>query len=329
MRFHYVLSYAPTNDKLDGSYRSIAVKARRAGVRVQTRKGYLALKPAEYILPVRSFEAPALAVLDRRPPPDAFPLHAGAYSFPEASRPGLAPVMVEIPGGAMTWSTDPGTSARAEFAVLVKIRDSRGRERDRLSQEYRLSAPAAKVEAARRGDVLFYREAELPPGRYTADAVAYDALSRAASVRSFPIEIPPADPDGLRLSSLMLVSRAEKLTPQETEDRRHPLHFGEAILYPNLGTPFRKSVAPAVGFFFSVYGKDVAAARNATIEVSRGTQVVASATSELPAPDAGGRIQHAGAIPLKGIAPGDYRLRVSVSDGHTTQTRDAAFSVVE
>jgi VWFA-related protein len=329
MRFHYVLSYAPTNDKLDGSYRSIAVKSRRDGVRVQTRKGYLALKPAEYILPVRSFEAPALAVLDRRPPPDAFPLHAGAYSFPEASRPGLAPVLVEIPGGAITWSTDPQAGARAEFAVLVKVRDSRGREVDRLSQEYRLSAPNAKVEAARRGDVLFYREAELPAGRYTADVVAYDALSRAASVRSFPIEIPAADPDGLRVSSLMLVSRAEKLTPQEQDDRRHPLHFGEAILYPNLGTPLRKSATPAVGFFFSVYGRDLAAARQASIELSRGADVLARTTSDLPAPDAGGRIQHAGALPLKGLVPGDYRLRVSVSDGRTTQTRDAAFSVVE
>jgi hypothetical protein len=229
----------------------------------------------------------------------------------------------------MTWSTDPKTGARAEFAVLVRIRDSRGRETDRLSQEYRLSAPAAKVEAARRGNVLFYREAELPAGRYTADVVAYDALSRAASVRSFSIEIPAAEPDGLRVSSLMLVSRAEKLTPQETEDHRHPLHFGEAILYPNLGTPFRKSVAPAAGFFFSVYGKDVAAVRNATIEVSRGAQTVARTISELPAPDTGGRIQHAGTIPLKGLAPGDYRLRVAVSDGRTTQTRDAAFSVVE
>jgi VWFA-related protein len=329
MRFHYVLAYSPTNEKMDGSFRSISVKVQRPGVRVQTRKGYIALKPAEYVLPVRSFEAPALAQLDKRPPPNAFPLHAGGYSFPEPSRPGLAPVMVQVPGGAMTWTPDPKAGAKAEFAVLVKIRDSRGREADRMSQEYRLSAPAAKMEAARHGDVLFYREADLPAGRYTAEVVAYDALSNAASVRSFPLEIPPADADRLRLSSLMLVSRAEQLTPQEAADHRHPLHFGEAILYPNLGTPLRKSAMPAVGFFFTVYGKDVAAAKTATIEVVRGSEVVARTTSDLPPPDADGRIQHAGALPLKGLTPGDYRLTVSVSDGKTTETRMAAFSVVE
>ena len=68
-----------------------------------------------------------------------------------------------------------------------------------------------------------------------------------------------------------------------------------------MGAPFRKSVTPAVGFFFAVYGQDVAAARKATIEVSRGTQVLASTTSELPAPDPSGRIQHAGHAPVEGV----------------------------
>jgi hypothetical protein len=181
----------------------------------------------------------------------------------------------------------------------------------------------------RKGDVLFYREAELPAGRYTADVVAYDTLAKSASVRSVPIEIPSADTEGLRLSSLMLVNRAEQLRPEEQKDTRNPLHFGEAILYPNLGTPLRKSVLPAVGFFFSVYGKDVAAAKSATIEVTRGGQVMASTKSDLPAADATGRIQHAGALPLKGFTPGEYRLRVSVSDGRSVSSRDASFTVVE
>jgi VWFA-related protein len=42
MRFHYVLAYAPTNERLDGRFRSIAVRVRRRGVKVQARKGYVA-----------------------------------------------------------------------------------------------------------------------------------------------------------------------------------------------------------------------------------------------------------------------------------------------
>lgn len=328
MRFHYVLAYSPTNEKMDGSYRSILVKMRRPDLKVQARKGYLALPPAEYAMPVRQFEAPALAELEREPRPDAFPLHLAAYSFPEAARPGLAPVMVHIPGGTMTWSAD-GATPHADFAVLVKIKDAQGREADRLSQEYRLSVPAEKLEAARRGEVLFYRETELPAGRYVAEAVAYDALAKRASVRTFPLEVPPVDASRVRLSSLMLVSRADQLTPEERKDTKNPLHYGEVILYPNLGTPLKKAVTPALGFYFAVYGKDLSAARKATVEVQQGGRVLASTVSDLAPPDAGGRIQHAGALPLKSLAAGDYTLKVSVAGGTSSETRMASFTVTE
>lgn len=328
MRFHYVLGYSPTNDKMDGGYRAVSVKVRRPDMRIQSRKGYLALPPADYVLPVREFEAPALVALERKPRPDAFPLSVGAYSFPETARPGLAPVLVQIPGGAMTW-TDGANGPHADFAVLVKIRDSQGREADRLSQEYRLSVPADKLEAVRKREVLFYRETELPAGTYTAEAVAYDALSKKASVRTFPLEVAAVPAEGLRLSSLMLVSRADRLTPQEQKDGKSPLHFGEVILYPNLGVPLNRSLMPALGFYFAVYGKDLAGARKATIEVQQGGKSVVSTVADLAAPDATGRIQHAGTLPLKALASGDYTLKVSVSDGKQSESRVAAFTVTE
>ena len=102
MRFHYLVSYTPANLSFDGKYRTIAVKVARSGVTVQTRKGYYAVRP-EYAVPVRGYEAPALALLDRSPRPDAFAMSLGALSFPENERPGLAPVLVEIPGNTMAW----------------------------------------------------------------------------------------------------------------------------------------------------------------------------------------------------------------------------------
>jgi hypothetical protein len=159
--------------------------------------------------------------------------------------------------------------------------------------------------------------------------VAYDSLAQTASVRSAVLEVPSADDGRLRLSTLMLVNRAEKLTPAEQKEGKNPLHFGEVILYPSMGLPFRKSAMPALGFYFSVYGKNAAAVRQATIEVQQGARVLAKTNSELPPPDAGGRIQHAGTLPLKGFAPGEYTLKVSVSDGESSQSRVAAFTVVE
>ena len=328
MRFHYVLSYSPTNARMDGMYRAITLKVRRSDLRVQTRKGYYAVRP-DYVLPVRGYEAPALAQLDLTPRPNAFPLGMSALSFPEADGRGLVPFLVSVPGSAVAWAPQQGGGFHADFSVVVRVRDGRGREVDRLSQNYSLAAPADKLEGARRGEILFYREANLPVGRYTADAVAFDAVARTASVRSAEVEVPGGEADGVRLSSLVLVGRVEKLTPAEQEKGKNPLHYGEAILYPSLGTPFHKSATPAVGFYFAVYGRNAAALQRATIEVHQGSRVVANTTSPLSAPDATGRIQHAGAVPLKSLAPGAYTMKVSVGEGRALQARTASFTVAE
>jgi VWFA-related protein len=328
MRFHYLVSYTPTNPVFDGRYRTIGVKVARPGTTVQTRKGYFAVRP-EYAVPVRAYEAPALALLDRNPRPEAFAMKIGALSFPESDRQGLVPVLVEIPGNTMAWAPErTGGGSHAQFAVVVRIKDERGREADRLSQEYALQAAADKVQPARAGAVLFYREADLPPGRYTADAVAYDAIAQTASTRTTTFEVPPAGAKGVRVSSLMVVSRVEKLSKEE-QTGKSPLQFGEVMVYPNLGTPIRKSVAPVLGFFFSVYGLSAAPGQRATLEIQQGGKVVARTTTDLGPPNAQGRSQNAGALPLGTIAPGAYSLRVSVPDGAGVQTREAAFTVAE
>ena len=47
---------------------------------------------------MRTFEAPALAMLDATPVPNAFPVRAVAVKFPERERPGLVPVLVVAVG---------------------------------------------------------------------------------------------------------------------------------------------------------------------------------------------------------------------------------------
>jgi VWFA-related protein len=45
LRTQYVASYTPTNDKLDGTFRHIAVQCKGDGLKVQVRKGYYAMAP--------------------------------------------------------------------------------------------------------------------------------------------------------------------------------------------------------------------------------------------------------------------------------------------
>ena len=101
------------------------------------------------------------------------------------------------------------------------------------------------------------------------------------------------------------------------------------ILYPNLGAPLKKSLMPALGFYFAVYGKDVAVARQTTIEVHQGGKVVAEQRRR-PGP-AGRDRPH----PARGHAAHQVarvrRLHAQglVSDGKQSQSRVASFSVTE
>jgi VWFA-related protein len=333
MRFHYLLSYSPKNENYDGRFRSISVKVARRGVDVQSRQGYYAVKPTD-VAPLKTFEAPALAQLDRSTKPKAFPIHAMGLTFPSAKRPGLVPVLVHVPANTIAYALDKDDKSgkkihRADFTVVVRVRNESGQEVDRLSQQYLLSVPEASLAAARGGDILFYREADLPPGRYTLEAVGYDATAQKASVETATLDVPKVEGDRVRMSSVVLVGRAEKAASSAAQGD-NPLYYGETLLYPNMGEPFRKATSQALGFYFTVYGgKDPAAPRKATIEVLKGNVPAGKVTADLPAPDARGRIQYAGALPLQSFPPGSYNLRVTTTDGSGVDTKQTAFTLTE
>ena len=329
MRFHYVLGYTPSNDNYDGRFRNVRVKVRRGGTVVHFRRGYFAVR-ARTSNPVLAYEAPAIAVLDRTGPrPEAFPFKGLALTFPQAGPTTKVPVLVRIPGRSLKYAPDPANKEvmAADLAVVVRVRNEYQQEVSRMSQHFQLSSPAAKLEAARAGDILFYRETELPPGQYVLDAVAYDAGATVASVKSWPLEVPAPGPSGAFLSSLVVIDHVEQV-PAADRDPRNPLYFGELLVYPSLGDPLRKSVAKAMGFYFTARGP--ANARKGLLEVVRDGQVTATHSLALPAPNAAGLIQHAGTLPLPAFAPGTYELRLTLLAGaERLATRTAPFTVAE
>jgi len=327
MRFYYLLAYEPTNQDYDGSFRKIEVKVQRGGVKVRARKGYVAIRQTDE-RPVLSFEGPALARLDRGATSDAFPTWAGGLSFPEPERPGLAPILVDVPGNVLKFTTDEEEKTYlADLVIMARIKDPEGRVVDRLSQHYRMTGPLVNRDAARAGEVLFYREAELEPGRYTVEAIAYDGEAEAASVRNSELVVPEPSDDRLRLSSVMVVKRVEQI-PESERDPENPLTFGEILLYPSLGEPISKAARSELAFFFKVYAAITGAdAPRARIAVLRSGAKLADVPIELPAPDASGRIQHVLGLPLAQFPAGSYEIRVTVQDDRGSDMRSAAFTV--
>ena len=328
MRNYYLLTYVPSNDEFDGKFRQISVKVKKSGVNVHSRRGYFALRETSG-MPVASHEAPAIAALDSTPVPNAFPVFTAAMRFPERTRPHLLPLVVQVSTADIAFAaTQDQKSYRSDFTVLVRFKDGANQVIDKMSQRYEVTGPIEAMDKAKLGQVIFYRQPELPPGTYTMETVVYDALAKKASVRFRTIEQTDSSPDELRVSSLMLVSRGEKVPPDQHAGG-NPLFVGETLLYPNLGLPLKKGADRELAFFFTAYpGGGTATQLAGTLELLQDAKILARAPMTLPAADTEGRVQQVSRLPIDQLAPGRYQLRVLVQQGSVTVARSTEFRIV-
>lgn len=327
LRNYYLVGYTPTNDTFDGRFRTIEVKVNRPGVTVAARKGYFAVRDTGG-MPINTWEAPALGALERKPVPNAFPVRAAALLFPERDRQGLVPVVVDFKTAALTFQPAPDNKTySSDFAVLVRFVDQKNQVARKVSQHYEVNGPVADLERAKQGEVIFYREPELHPGVYTMETVVYDTPSGKSSVRFSTVEVPAAAAGRLRMSSLVLVKRAEKV-PEKDRRTDSPLLVNDVLLYPNLDEPVSKA-SKELGFYFTVYPVRGGSAPESVLELLQNGGRVAQLPVPLPAADALGRIQQVGRLPLDRLAPGTYELRAVVTQSGEQTVRSTMLRIVE
>jgi VWFA-related protein len=328
MRSFYFLTYVPKNNDYNGKFRQIEVKITRSNVEVQTRKGYYAIEsPGSF--PVLDYEAPALAAFrNARSNPGPIPLGFGALHFPAAGKPGLALVIAEAPISAFTVApTSDNKNYSADFAIVALIRDQAGQVIQKVSQHYPLTGPIDKLEVAKKGQVIFYREVDMPPGRYTVELIAHDGPTAKATVRSASLLIDRFEESQLRMSSVAVLKRAEPISETERKHDR-PFHFGELVVYPNLGEPLQKSTTKQVTFFFTAWPpKGSSEPLSLTVEILQDNRSLGQISAQLSGPDDQGRIKHASSLPLDGFPPGTFELKVSVRNSKTNISRSTFFSV--
>lgn len=327
LRNYYLLGYTPANTTFDGRFRTIEVRVKRPGVTVAARKGYFAVRDPGG-MPINAWEAPALGALEQKPVPNAFPVRAGALQFPERGRPGLVPVVVDVRTAPLTFQpAGDGKSYASDFTVLVRFLDAQHQVVRKVSQHYEVRGPMAEIDRATQGEVIFYRESELPPGVYTMETVVHDAPSGRASVRFATVEVPRYEEARLRMSSLVLVKRGE---PVDQKDRRdeNPLLVNDVVLFPNLGEPVSRA-SKEVGFYFAIYPGSAGGAANAVIQLLRDGKPAAQVPMPVGEADAAGRIRQLGRLPIADLAPGTYELRAVVRQGDDQVFRSTMLRITD
>jgi VWFA-related protein len=325
MHGYYMLTYVPKNEDYNGRFRRINVKLSRSNVELQTRKGYYAIESVGQ-LPVLDYEAPAIAAArNARPDSNPFPFHAAALSYPATNQPGLTLIVAEAPMSAFNFATaaDKKTYS-ADFSIVALVRDGTGEVVQKVSKHYPLSGTIDSLESARREELLFYRETQLPAGSYTVEVIAHDELAARTSINTSSLNVPALDQTKPRLSSVAVLKRAERLTPEE-QKHDQPFHFGDLLVYPDLGAPISKKTGQ-LAFFLTVWPPKGSTA-NLTFVVLQNGRGIGKSTAQLPAPDDQGRIKYASSFSVNDFQPGTYELQVIVSDGKNSATRSTNFTL--
>ncbi len=318
-RFHYLLTYTPKNTDFGGEWRKVEVRIPGRKVEIRSRSGYPAVRSLSAI-PLLAYEGPALAALERAAPPAELPVRLGAFVFPVIGGGSRVALMVAASGETLTFQSTP-EGFRTDFTLLARVKDASGEVVRKGSQPYRLTGPAADRERTQKGEVVFYRQPDLPPGQYLLEGVVHDALTPRAGVARMPIEV-PVDA-GLRVSSLVIVGRTERLMSGELNPS-NPLQVGDRLIYPSLGEPLRRRRTETVAFFVTIAPSGPAPVE-ARLQVLQSGRLAAELPVTLSAPDPTGLIQQVSQVPAGGLGTGNHQFRLVIRQGAQQQTREAGF----
>src|ERR1700752_182937 len=159
---YYFLTYIPQNKDYDGRFRRISVKVARSNVDVQSRQGYYAVESAGQ-LPLLDYEVPAIAAARNwKSGSKQNILHSSALSYPLPGQSGLTLILGEAQLAAFKFSpSSDNKNYSTDFSIVALVRDESEQIVQKLSQHYALNGPIQDLESAKKGNVLFYREAQL------------------------------------------------------------------------------------------------------------------------------------------------------------------------
>ncbi len=332
---YYVLGYHPGNDKRDGRFRNVQVSVARPGLTVRARKGYVAPVPS------RKADTPS----DR--PGTTSPDLREAVESPIAIS-GLtvsvSPVVmkgtggkdaivmsIEVDGRALTFATTPEGTFSDDIEMTSFATDVNGKVKDGSHDELKLNLRPQTHAIVSKDAFRLIRRLQVPPGRYQLRVGVREAGGGRVGTVVYDLDAPDFSKPPLAMSGIAIASGSVSGMPTTTPDPS-VTEFKDVLPAPP--TPSREFPGnDTLAIFTEIYdnvGKtphrvDI----TATILADDGHEVKKTSderkSDELHGP--GGGYGYSTRIPLTGLTPGRYVLRVAAR--HTLGTGDPVSRDVE
>ena len=204
---YYVLGYYPTNDKRDGRYRKVQVRAKRAGLTVRSRNGYYAARgKAAAPKPVSSkaLNAAIDEALGSPLPMPGVPIRVFAAPFKGPAPNAAVAIAIEMDASKFDFVEKAGTwNERLE--VISTATDTNGKIFPGERQTLNLALKPATYEKVKADGLRLLTQADLPPGRYQLRVAAGNANGKAGSVL-YDLDVPDYFKAPLTMSGIAMTS---------------------------------------------------------------------------------------------------------------------------
>lgn len=330
---YYLMAYEPGNKKRDGKFRRIEVKLpRNASYVVRTRRGYLApddsqpaLHPAvATAVPRATSEAEARALLDAARSGTGLPVSLAAdyVDLPPAGSAALVRAHVDVAALAPA----SGKSGPLAVDIMGGVYDASGQPVGSAFGR-RTEIGAAEAARARRDGIQLLQRLALPPGRYEIRLAARAAALSQLGGASQWVEIPDLGDGSLALSGLFLSSGAPKGPGPGSGGGSEELRDVQAL----------RRFKARDNLYFQIYVYNLRGASDGGTDAVLQAQLRQGATlvaASQPQPiqlrrENGVLLPQTNGMPLEGLAPGRYELRVVVVDkkASATVSREVDFSI--
>ena len=330
---YYLLAYTPFDNKFNGDFRKVEVKVKGEGLRVYSRRGYLAREDKATAAPATKQEQLLVAIkspLARRDIElDLMLLYRAAAAPPDKAQGSAQASWGAIDINLMV---DPkklqfeqiGDKQQTSYDVAGFVFDELGRQRGGFSETITAALTPAEYRQVSKTGISYSASSTLPPGAYQLRLAVRDNKSGSIGTMYRYLEVPDLSKGRLTASSLLLGA----VPPNETTATKPTPITGSRQIS-------RKQDVRYAVIIYNAKQKDGKPQLKTQLTISQNGQVIHKEQEEALETNLRNSAQFikVGQLGLSGVRPGRYTMTLVVTDTLAdkkaqTVTRNMDFVVV-
>jgi hypothetical protein len=336
---YYVIGYYSNDNRRDGQFRNLTVRVKQPGLQVRARKGYVAPKgrPPAATTPAPAAIAASVAMREAlNSPVPVTGLGITAFAAPmmgaaQKGGPQKATVLmvVEIEGQSLKFKQDGPTFVN-DIEVAILAMDEGGKVKDGSKDTAQLKLRPETYASVQKNGLRLTRRLELPPGNYQLRIGARENVGGLVGSVMYDLDVPDYSKADLSMGGVLLTAASASRMPTANPDK----DFKDIL--PASPTAMREFPSgDQLALAVDVYDNKASTPHRVeirTVLTGDDGSVVYSAKDERRSEElkGGGTFGHVATVPLKGIAPGRYVLKVeaqSLLSNGPTVSREVELTV--